>query len=156
MQSRYELLDNTKRTGLTEDWRLGGATINPRASMGRDQPRASLDAVYIMWQVVRNRRISWYLKAKRPKQRLQGGIRGSAIGLAAIRGDNPDVSRIRGTEGSILFGRYRSGIAAALIMLDRFSGSTAWVVIPPVQQIYAKSWMSSSRPGDRKGCLEEC
>lgn len=71
----------------------------------------------------------WYLKAKHPKQRLARWIRSTAIGLAALAGIIPMLAEIPRFEGiDPVWASIVLGVAAALVMLDRFFGfSTAWV-----------------------------
>lgn len=116
-------------TGLTKTGDLGAPPSIQGLRWDGTSCEASLDAVYNHVAGSAETAISWYLKAKRPKQRLARWIRGSAIGLAAIAGIIPmlaEIPRYRGIDpvwASIVL-----GIAAALIMLDRFFGfSTAWV-----------------------------
>jgi hypothetical protein len=74
--------------------------------------------------------IAWYLRSKRPKQRLARWIRGSAIILAALAGIIPMLSEVAGFRDWLhpVWASVMLGLAAALVMLDRFFGfSTAWI-----------------------------
>jgi hypothetical protein len=63
--------------------------------------------------------IAWYLRSKRPKQKLARWLRGGAIGLAALAGLIPmlaQMSTLKAIEpvwASIVL-----GVAAALVVLD--------------------------------------
>jgi len=73
--------------------------------------------------------IAWYLRSKRPKQRLARSLRGGAIGLAALAGLIPMLAQMS-TSRAIdpVWASIVLGIAAALVVLDRFFGfTTGWI-----------------------------
>jgi hypothetical protein len=73
--------------------------------------------------------IDWYLKSKRPKQRLARWLRASAIGFATLAGVIPMLAEIPSLHViDPVWASISLGIAAALVMLDRFFGfSSGWI-----------------------------
>lgn len=91
---------------------------------------ASLGAVYQHAARGAETAIEWYLRSKRPKQRLARWLRGGAIGLAALAGLIPMLAQIPKFKEMIdpVWASIVLGVAAALVVLDRFFGfSSGWV-----------------------------
>jgi hypothetical protein len=115
--------------GLTRTGDLGAPPPIEGLRWDEASCEASLAAVYQHVAGGAETAIAWYLRAKRPKQHLAAGIRGGAICLAALAGIIPmlaEIPRFKGLDpvwASIVL-----GLAAALVMLDRFFGfSSGWV-----------------------------
>jgi SMODS and SLOG-associating 2TM effector domain 2 len=76
--------------------------------------------------------IGWYLRAKRPKQRWAMCLRMGSIAMGTIAGIIPILAQIFARDGHPIiqpaWASVALGIAAALVLLDRFFGfSSAWM-----------------------------
>jgi hypothetical protein len=116
--------------GLTPSGDLGASPSLGTLDWTPEGRTASLAVVYHHAAAGAESAIEWYLKSKRPKQRLARWIRGSAICLGALAGLIPMVAEMQRFHDRIepVWASIVLGLAAALVMLDRFFGfSSAWV-----------------------------
>src|SRR5580692_9940390 len=96
MGCESDMMSSTAQTvtGLTNTGDLGAPPPIQGLRWDGTNCGASLEAIYNHVAGNAETAISWYLRAKRPKQRLARWIRGSAIGLAAIAGIIPMLAEI--------------------------------------------------------------
>ena len=116
------------RPGLNRHGDLAPFVQRPYLAWDAANTEASLASIHERACEAAQVAITWYLKAKRPKQRGARMIRGGAIVLAALAGVIPMMAQSNVTSIEPVWASVALALGASAILADRFFGfSSAWM-----------------------------